>query len=429
MKKQQKEILVLGAALFSMFFGAGNLIFPPYLGLEAGSKWLPALIGFFLTGIGLPLLGVIASAKSNGDIHQLGEGVSKGFSRLISIVMVISIGPLVAIPRTGATAFEMGILPMFPNFSPAVFAAIFFGTTLLLVLNPGDIIDNIGKILTPGLLILLGIIILKGVFDPMGTPVDKGDVSAFANGFTGGYQTMDALASLLFGGMIINSLKNSGYDKVEDQVSMTVKAGIVAVIGLTFVYGGLGYLGATASAVYPNSISRVNLIMNIANHTLMSFGEIGLGIVVSLACLTTAVGLVSTVGNYFSELSNGKLKYTWVAVGTAIFSAVMSVTGVESIVAFADPILSFIYPVVIVLIVLAITIGNEGNTNIHKVSVIMTLVISTLDLISNLSFGGFATDIISYLPFNEMGLHWVIPALIGGVIGSLIKEKETAAVK
>lgn len=427
MNKKNKEAFVLGAALFSMFFGAGNLIFPPFLGLIAGEKWSLSMLGFFITGIGLPLLGIIASAKAGGSVDDLGRKVSPLFSKFLGITVVLSIGPLLAIPRTGATAYEMGMLPIMPEVSPILFSIIYFGLSLALVIKPNNVIDRIGKILTPVLLVILGIIIFKGVFDPMGLPVSEGLEKPFSDGFTTGYQTMDALASILFGGMVTATLIRNGYNSKEDRLAMTKKAGILAAIGLTIVYGGLGYLGATGGSLFPKDISKVDLIMNIANNSLKNYGEIGLGLVVSLACLTTTIGLIATVGQYFSEITKEKLKYEWIVIVTTIFSALLSVRGVESIIIFSEPILQFIYPVVIVMILLTIFLKDDSkvNKNIYRYSIIATLMVSILEVLNRLKILSKITNIVKYLPFTSSGLGWIVPAVIGIIIGLFAsKEKE-----
>lgn len=317
MRKKNNDAFILGAALFSMFFGAGNLIFPPFLGLLAGQKWNWSMFGFFITGIGLPLLGIIASAKAGGDVDKLGRRVSPLFSKFLGITVVLAIGPLLAIPRTGATAYEMAILPTMPSMSPIVFSIIYFGLSLMLVIKPNNVIDRIGKILTPVLLFLLGLIIFKGIFDPMGIPVPEDLAKPFSDGFISGYQTMDALASILFGSMVTTSLIQSGYNDSKEQMQMTKKAGLIAVGGLTLVYGGLGYLGATGGSLFSKDITKVDLIMNIASNSLQRYGEVGLGLVVALACLTTTIGLTATVGQYFSNITKGKLKYEWIEIGRA----------------------------------------------------------------------------------------------------------------
>ncbi len=427
MKKKDNQVFVLGAALFAMFFGAGNLIFPPFLGLLAGQKWNWSMFGFFITGIGLPLLGIIASAKSGGDITKMGERVSPIFSKFLGITVVLAIGPLLAIPRTGATAYEMAILPNIPSIGPGVFAIIYFGIALALAINPNDVMDKIGKILTPVLLIILAAIIFKGIFDPMGIPISEDLAKPFSDGFITGYQTMDALASILFGSMVTLSLIESGYSDIKDQIKLTKKAGLIAVGGLALVYGGLGYLGATGGSLFPKNIGKVDLIMNIANNSLHSYGELALGLVVALACLTTTVGLIATVGQYFSTITKGRAKYQWIVIGTTIFSGLMSVRGVESIVVFSEPILVFMYPVVIVMILLTIVSGDKPNKSIYRHAVYATLLVSSLELLNMLGIGTYLTGIIEYLPLASMGMAWVFPAILGiisGKISSNIQEKK-----
>ena len=424
MKKKTKDIIVLGAALFSMFFGAGNLIFPPFLGRLAGNTWVYAIIGFLLTGVGLPFLGIVASSKAGGDVDKLGRKVSPGFAKFLGITIVIAIGPLLAIPRTGATAFEMGGHPIFPGLSPVIFAIIYFAINLYFVISPNDVMDKIGKILTPGLFLLLTLLIVKGVITPIGTPVESTLDSSFPNGFLEGYQTMDALAAILFGGVVTASLVNYGYTDEKEKMSMTIKSGLVAILGLAFVYGGLCYLGATAGSLYSTDIERTTLIMNIANDVLGGFGKYGLGIAVMLACMTTSVGLTATAGQYFEQISNGKIKYKVTVIVTSVFSAVMSCIGVESIISLAAPILGFMYPIVIVLILLAVFLDRYiKNENVYKFAIYAALLISALECLSLFGFGNGISDVVNKLPLASSGFAWLVPALIGGILGNFIPSK------
>lgn len=421
-ESNNRQIFILGAALFSMFFGAGNLIFPPSLGLQSGSKWIFGLAGFFLTGIGLPLLGIIASAKCGGSLDNLGKRVSPGFSVFLGVSISLAIGPLLAIPRTGATAYEMAGLALFPNLSPVIFAILYFGIALLLVLNESDVVDTIGKYLTPGLLLLLATLIIVGIVNPAGTQVDTVLEKPFVTGFIEGYQTMDALASILFGGIIVASLKKNGVTDRKQQVNQTLKAGLVAVAGLTFVYGGLGYLGSLTGSIHSPKIARVDLIMDIAQTTLKSFGKYALSLVVSLACLTTTIGLISSISDYFEKLTDGRIKYKWLAIAMTLFSGAMSINGVEQIVKIAKPILVFLYPMTIVLITLTIFSKDENpNKNIYRGAVFFAMIIGFLEVLQSINIS-FAKSILSVLPLASWNLPWVVPAIIGGVIGALIPK-------
>ncbi len=422
MDKQRKDIMILSATLFSMFFGAGNLIFPPSLGFIFGEKWYIAFLGFFLTGTGLPLLGIIASAKSDGDMDKLGERVSKPFSKFLGIVIVLSIGPLMAIPRTGATSYEMAIQPIWNDFNPGIFAFIYFTSAYLLVRKPTKIVDRVGKILTPALVILLILIIIFGILNPMGSIINTKIDSSFVEGFQGGYQTMDAFAALLFGGIIINSVKDRGYSDKDTQINMTLKSGLIATIGLTIIYGGLSYLGATASGVLKEPITKVELIMAIAENSLGSFGKIGLAMVVTLACLTTTIGLISTVGNYFEKLTNGKLKYKEIIVLTTIFSGVLSVVGVDQIIKLSFPILFFMYPIVIVLIFMTIVFDRKVDSIVYKYPIFITIIISILATLKEFKIIESTSHILKYLPLYNQGFPWLVPAMIFGLIGYYVSK-------
>lgn len=426
MSKQKidtKQVFVLGAALFSMFFGAGNLIFPPVLGLQAGFNWKAAIFGFFLTGIGLPLLGIIASAKCGGSLEKLGERVSPGFSVFLGVSISIAIGPLLAIPRTGATAFEMAGMTLFPTMSPIVFAIVYFGIALLLVLNESGVVDAIGKYLTPGLILLLAILIIVGIVNPAGQQVESVLDKPFATGFIEGYQTMDALASILFGGIIVASLIQSGVTEKKYQVKETLKAGLIAIGGLAFVYGGLGYLGSLTGSIHNPNIGRVDLTMDIAQVTLKSFGRIALALVVSLACLTTAIGLISSISKYLEGVFKGKIKYKTLAILITLFSAIMSLGGVDKIVNIAEPILVFLYPMTIVLILLTVFTRSETpNKNIYRGAVIFAMAIGFLDVLGSFDVA-VAKNIINSIPLASWGIPWVLPAIIGGSIGAILPKK------
>jgi len=428
-KNQTKDFFVLGLALFAMFFGAGNLIFPPALGLASGDKWLACAIGFFLTGIGMPILGVLAVSKAGGTIDDLASKVNPTFSKILGTIIILAIGPLLAIPRTGATVYEMGVKPMFPEFSPIIVSVIYFAITLFFVIKPSGIIDSIGKVLTPALLLIIFAIIVKGVVDPVGAPVSTGVANPFSKGFTEGYQTMDALASIVFGGIMMLSLAQKGYEDKKEQVAVAMKAGVVAGIGLALVYGGLLYLGATASGVFPQDMARTDLIVGITQNVLGNMGTIGIALAVSLACLTTSIGLTATVGNYFEELTNGKLSYKMIVIGTVIFSAVFANVGVENIVKFAVPLLVTVYPVAIVLILMSLFDNLIKNKKAYTGAVYGALVVSLIDGVSAMGVNTeFISRFIKMLPLSGAGFAWVLPAAVGAVITSMImKNREESS--
>ncbi len=425
MRKQFKDVIIVGFALFAMFFGAGNLIFPPSLGLMAGSSWYLSLMGFLLTGIGMPLLGIIAVSRAGGNLSDLADKVSPTFSKILGTVIMLAIGPLLAIPRTGATTFEMGIKPLFPGVSPVIVSIVYFTITLFLVLNPSGVVDKIGKVLTPVLLVALAIIIFKGVSSPIGAPIDIGLENPFSKGFTEGYQTMDALGSVVFGGIIIGSLIQKGYTDIKDQIKLTIMSAGIAALGLGIVYGGLMYLGATSSNIFPPDMAKTDLTVAITARILGNTGKAIIGIAVSLACLTTSVGLTATCGEYFNKLSKGKLSYKMIVIAVTLFSAVVSNFGVQTIVKIAVPLLVTVYPVVIILILMNMLDDYIPNKAAYPGAVFGAICISFFDALSAVGIQiSSISNMLSNLPFAAAGFAWLIPAIIGSIITMIVLKKK-----
>lgn len=423
MGKNTKDVILVGVALFAMFFGAGNLIFPPFMGLLAGVDWSIAMAGFLITGIGMPLLGIIATARAGGTVEHLARRVNPLFGRIMSIVVILSIGPLLAIPRTSATAYEMAIRPSFEGFHPAFFSILFFGVTLAFALNRSTVVEKIGKYLTPVLFVTLAWIILEGIFSPVGDIVDTNLNQPFSRGFSEGYQTMDTLASIVFAQIVIGALVFKGYTHIGQQMKMTAYAGLIAATGLGLVYGGLMYLGATASAEYAQDVERTDLLIGITQTLLGSGGKAALGIAVGLACLTTSIGLTATVGDYFSKLSNGKVSYTAICLVTVIFSGIFATVGVTQIVKVAVPLLVMTYPVAICLIVLTLIGRFAAHQAIYAGAVIGALATSLFDALSIAGLPVQAVNnLITHIPLASDGFPWLIPALVGAVLGAILAK-------
>lgn len=428
MKKEMKDVLVIGAALFAMFFGAGNLIFPPAIGLAGGDKWLLSFLGFFMTGICLPILGVYAVSKAGGTINDLADKVSPKFSAVLGTIIVLAIGPLLAIPRTGATVYEIGIKPLF-SANPLVVSVVYFTIVLFFVIKPSGIVDKIGKILTPILLVVIGIIIYNGVFHPLGAPITSTLVNPFSDGFMQGYQTMDTLGAILIGGVVLTGIIEKGYLGKKEQLRMTSFAGLIAGVLLMAVYGGLLYLGATISGSVPDTTPKADLIVYITNQLLGQSGQIVMCIAVSAACMTTSIGLTTIVGTYFEKLTNGKLSYKLLVTATCIFSAIMGAAGVDKIVKIAVPFLVLAYPIVIVLIVfnlLDVLIphrygyigGVIGATIIGAMDALKTIDINLAkNMVNSLEP---VYKMIDSLPLANMGFSWIVPSLLLAAIGTSI---------
>ena len=305
MKNKMRDSIVVGFALFSMFFGAGNLIFPPSLGNKLGDQYLLGIIGFIVTGVGLPLLAILACSKGNGTFESITNKIGNKFTLILTTVLFFAIGPLLAIPRTAATTFEISIQPLFPTWSPIIVMAIYFIINLFFVLKRSSIIDTIGKFLTPALIVILTIIIVKGIVSPIGEISSTDANNILSMSLLEGYQTMDALGALLFAGVISSSIIQKGY-KGKEANSILLKASLIAVIGLAFVYGGLTFIGAHTVNLVDSNISNTALLVFIARKILGTFGVALIGAAIGLACLTTSIGLLTAGSTFFEKVTNGK---------------------------------------------------------------------------------------------------------------------------
>lgn len=420
---KRKEVLVLGFALFAMFFGAGNLIFPPSVGINMGDNWLLAGLGFLLTGVGLPLLGVLAFTKV-GELENFSTKVSKFFNNAYCSVLVLVIGPLFAIPRTGSTTIEMGVLPALSNMDKftvtVVSSVIFFAVTLLLVIKESKITDIIGKFLTPIILVILLAITVLGVTGDLGTPVHKVESGMFAFGFIQGYQTMDALASVLFGVVIVKGLKGKGIEDSREQSGYLTGAGVIAAIGLGLIYFSLMYLGARISGV-ENSAATTASALYIAEATLGSIGKMAFGICVAAACLTTSVGLVALTSDWFSRIT--PFSYKTIAVATCVFSSVMAIGGVDFIIQLSVPVLCILYPITIVLILFNV-FGLE-NELAYKAGVYITLLISIVETLGVTFKIGAFTNAVQLIPLGKDGFAWLVPCVIVTAVAFAFSRKAT----
>lgn len=425
--KQLKDIIVIGVALFAMFFGAGNLIFPPQLGVVSGASWPQAIMGFFTSDVSLSVLAIIAVAKSGGSFYSFSSKVSPRFSIVMGIILMLILGPLLALPRTGAVSFEMGIIPLFPGMSQLTFTLLYFGFALLFVINPKGIIDKVAVYLTPVLLIALVSIIVKNILMPH-TDFPSARISnVYAHAFLEGYQTVDALGAVIFSGIILMGLKEKGYTDTGSQVKMMIKSGLVAFSIIGFVYGGLIYLGASGANVIPEGMSRTQSFMALVDRV---FGQYGVGVVavtVIFACFTTTVGLTTAVAEYFSELTNNKLSYRFNVITITLLSFILANFGVEQIVSFSGPILGIVYPAVLVLVVLNLFDKYIPFKEIYTGVVGGTLCFSILMFICK-SFDSLsvAKDWLLSFPMTSYEMGWLMPAILGGLMASLTYKLKAA---
>ena len=421
---KKKDYLILGFALFSMFFGAGNLIFPPTLGLIAGKSWFGALAGFLTTGVGLVFLAIYALTKTEGSAFKFGEKVSGKFSFVFNSLIILAIGPLLAMPRTGAVTYEMAIQPFMPNFNPWIFQAIYFGLTIYLAIKPSKMMDRLGEILTPIILGTVALIIGVGLFKSFGH-VDTSVAinNSYFRGFQEGYQTMDAIGAIIMGVVAIDAIRARGVKKEEEGKTVLITAGIAGVL-LALIYGGLMFLGAKSGSVYAGQeIGRTALLSGLATLTLGTAGKVVLGLLVASACLTTSVGLAATAANFFSK--HTKIKYGTVVIVSSVISLFIANFGVDKIIKISVPLLVIMYPIAMVLIVLN---SFSEKFKIRGTYIGGAIGAGAIGLIEALNFLGVKMDavnkIYSLIPLSKAGFAFIVPAILGAIIFTfIIKEK------
>ena len=417
-----RDIIVVGFALFSMFFGAGNVIFPPYLGMESGPQWLLGFSAYFIADIGLALLGVFALLRV-GSSEAVTLRLGKIPAELLMCAIILCIGPMVAIPRTSATTFEMAISPNLSGVSPVLFSVLFFALILALCIKESAVVDIVGKVLTPLLLVGLFAIIIKGIVTPLGEIAALPQIAnAAVTGIKAGYQTMDALAALPFGIIVLQSVTAKGYDSGRKQFRVVGGAAVLAGVLLLCVYMGLAYLGATVSAQYTSDIGRAQLIMALVEALMGKVGVILFGVVVGLACVTTAIALTSSAAAYFAELCRGKVSYKVFVIAICVFSAVVSNLGLDRIVAVAAPVLDVIYPPTLVLIFISL-LAPRLPDRVSRGAAIGALLTSVL---CTLNANGIHIPFMANLPLYDLGLSWLLPAVIFGLAASLLPGRSQA---
>ena len=418
-----KDVLLTGFALFAMLFGAGNLIFPPMLGYETSSSWIPTMLAFIITGVGFPFLGILSVSIAGNGIKDFANRVSPTFSKIFAIISILAIGPMLAIPRTGATAYEITFLHngMNNTIYKYIYLICYFGIVILFSLKANKVIERVGKILTPILLLLLFLIIVKGIFFS-GLSI-KPDIypHAFKRGFLEGYQTMDTIASIVYAGIILKAIKNGRNLTQKQEFAFLIKAGLVAILSLALIYGGFALVGAKMHSVLVTN-DKIELLVKTTSYLLGGYGNLILAICVAGACLTTAIGLVATVGEFFSSITS--FKYEKIVVFTVIISFLLSILGVENIIRISVPILVFIYPVMISLIILNLFGKYIKNDYIYKGVVLFTGIIGLIESLASIGITNtYTNSVLEILPFSDYGLTWLFPGLIGYILFSLIFRK------
>lgn len=410
------DLLALGFMTFALFLGAGNIIFPPSAGLAAGENLWFAALGFLLTGVGLPLLTVVALARVGGGMANLTAPLGRKAGTLFAVAVYLAIGPLFATPRTAVVSFEMGVAPFSGTSELAlmIYSVAYFAVVLFLALNPGKLVDLIGKFITP--VLLAGLLVLGGaaLLAPAGeVGQSSSDYQAMplVQGFLQGYLTMDTLGALVFGIVIATAIRGRGVTDSRLVTRYSVIAGLIAAVGLSLVYLSLFYLGATSQGIAGDAQNGVQILTTYVQYTFGTPGSLLLAVVITLACLTTAVGLLTACGEYFSELL--PVSYRKVVLAFGLFSLLVSNQGLSQLISVSIPVLVGLYPLAIVLIGLSLFSRCWNSApQVFIPVMLVTLLFGVADAISAAGFKSLLPGFLAQLPLAAQGLGWVVPVAL-----------------
>ncbi len=413
-----RQIFVSGFALFAMFFGAGNLIFPPFLGKSGGEDWVIGFLCFFLVEV-LSCVGIYAAIHGGGSVQAMNKSVGAKPGVILNTAAILCTGVFIAPPRTAATTYEMAVRPLFDGLGLLPFSILFFAVVVLLTIRPSRLVDIIGKCLTPALITGILILIVVGIANPIGPIGPAASPNIAQEGLLAGYQAMDILSVAGFAIIIQDSMVQSGLKTWKEQRPQVAGSTGVAALLLAVVYGGLTFLGATTSTAFGSGLDRAALIVAITQELLGQAGVVILAIVVTLACLTTAIGLFGATASYFEEMTKGRLSYRTGIFLLAVIGCAICNLGLSTIISAASPVLSVICPpfmTTVVLLAFQNWISRAGLYKGAALGATLTALVLTfhdyLDLF----------PLVELLPFYDYGFGWLIPAAVGGIIGMLLSK-------
>lgn len=440
-----KETVVITSMLFGMFFGAGNLIFPAKVGLDAGSNMWSAFAGVFVTAVGIPMLAVVGLGLSRSEgVVELSQRVSRKYSLFFCTLLYLTIGPLFAIPRCASTAFSVGAVNLLPQEGErlylALFSLVFFAVVLYFSLKPGGIMTWIGKWLNPVFLVFLAVLVIAALAKPISsisavTPAESyaSSGSAFFRGFLEGYNTLDALAGLAFGIVVIDVVRKNGISQPERVAVNTAKAGIFSCLFMGLIYLFITLICAQSAPVCAGADNGGTVLGTIANHYFRSAGSVLMTLIVTFACLKTAIGLVTSCSKAFVDMFPKGPGYTVWAVVFSLVSFGIANFGLTTIVSWCVPVLMFLYPLAITLILLSLSGKFIGaNPTVYRTTTAFTLIAAVFDMIGAVSgmmpgsrvLAGLKAFAGNILPLYDLGLGWILPAAIGFLVGFFLAKKK-----
>ncbi|CDL83318.1 branched-chain amino acid transport system II carrier protein [Xenorhabdus szentirmaii] len=428
-----KDIWALGFMTFALFVGAGNIIFPPMVGLQAGENVWIAALGFLVTAVGLPVITVIALAKVGGGIEALSSPIGKTAGLILATVCYMAVGPLFATPRTTTVSFEVGIAPITGDgdLPLLIYSIAYFSLVILISLYPGKLLDNVGHILAPIKILALAVLGIAAVLWPAGSPISAvesyRDVP-FSNGFVSGYLTMDTLAAMVFGIVIVNAARSRGVESSSLLTRYAIWAGIIAGLGLALVYLSLFKLGENSGSLVPTAENGAQILHAYVQSVFGNYGSFFLAVLIFVACMVTAVGLTCACAEFFSRYLSLSYRSLVLILGT--FSMLVSNLGLNYLIKFSAPVLTAIYPPCIVLVLLSFTISWWKNfTRILAPAMLVSLLFGILDAVKSSEYlAHLLPQWAKHLPLANQGLAWLLPTLLT-VVGCAVYDRVMGSAK
>ena len=418
MKKNHitRDSIIVGLALFSTMFGAGNLIFPPQIGLADGTLWGWGALGIVLTGVILPVLAFWGVNNVGTDVKCLMGHVHPKFYDVFYLIGCILVGMGSTLPRNGATTHEMGVMSIFPNAPSWLTMIIFFALVFFFGCDKGKVVDKLGKYLTPLLLILLAIVLVKGVISPIGTPQDTGVSKPLTSAMLTGYLTGDLTVGLMCANIFIGGILDKGHTNPLERKRSGLIVGLTSIVALGIIYIILTYIGACGGDYYDLSVPQTTLLSGLVGRVLGSFGKVCMGLAVSLACLTTAISQITAVADFYETATHGKLSYKVLVMIVPIVTTIVASFGLDTIVSLTSPWFSFFYPITLVMTILGIFEKKIPNDGAFKGAVYFTVIYAVLDLPHEYGFG-FLDPVLNHIPLYGLGFGWIVPAIVGFIVG------------
>jgi len=427
------QIMALGFMTFALFLGAGNIIFPAAAGVQSGYKlWLVA-VGFLLTGVGLPLATVIALARVGGGLQTLTAPIGARAGTAFAIMVYLAIGPFFATPRTAVVAYEIGVVPFLGEHWSLLllFSSLYFSLVLYLALNPNKMLLRIGQVITPVLLLALVLLGVATVFNPAGSLGEASGLYAsqpLTQGFLDGYLTMDALGALVFGVVIAGSIRSQGVTELKQITRYSIYAGVIAAVGLSFVYLSLFYLGATSHVIAAEAKNGGQVLAIYVHYAFGDWGVLLLALVITLACLTTATGLLAACGEYFKQLWG--IQYKKTVVFFTLFSFIVANQGLTQLIKVSVPALVGLYPLAIVLVLLSFLKPMwHKPAQVFKPALLMTLMFGLVDALTVAGIDWQILNVFQGLPLAHKQMAWVLPVCIAIILLTVLDRAQNNAAK